>query len=42
VLTNVDQGGLRGRNNISIHNRVTAQLGCDKISSDCQINCSSY
>jgi len=35
MLTNIDQGGLRGRNIVNIHNPLTALLRWDKLSSDC-------
>jgi len=35
MLTNIDQGSLRGRNMVNIHNPLTALLGWDKLSSDC-------
>jgi len=35
MLTNIDQGGLRGRNMLNIRNPVTALPGWDKLSSDC-------
>jgi len=35
MLTNTDQGGLRGHNMVNIHNPLTALLSWDKLSSDC-------
>jgi len=35
MLTNIDQGGLRGRHMVNIHNQLTALLDWDKLSSDC-------
>jgi len=35
MLTNIDQGGLRGRSMVNIHKPQTALLGWDKLSSDC-------
>ena len=34
MLPNIDEGGLRGRNIINIHNPLTELLGWDKLSSD--------
>jgi len=42
MLTNIDQGGLHGRNMLNIHNPLTALLCRDKLSSDCKINFSNY
>jgi len=35
MLTNIDQGDLRGRNMINIHNPLTVLLGWDTLSFDC-------
>jgi len=35
MLTNTDQGGLRGRNMFNIRNPQTALLSWDKVNSDC-------
>jgi len=35
MLTNVDQGGLRDRNMVNIHNPLTALPSWVKLSSDC-------
>jgi len=35
MLTNIDQGGLRERNIVNIHNLLTALLRWDKLSNDC-------
>ena len=42
MLTNIDQGGLRGSNMVDIRNPLTVPLGWDKLSSDCWINSSNY
>jgi len=42
ILTNIDQGGLRGRKMVNIHIPLTALHGWDKRSSDCWINSSNY
>jgi len=42
MLTNIDQGDLRGRNMINIHNPLTVLLGWDTLSFDCWINSSNY
>jgi len=35
MWTIIDQGGLRGRNMVSIHNSLNALLGWDNLSRDC-------
>jgi len=35
MLTNIDQGGLRGRNMVNILNPLIVLLGWDKLSNDC-------
>jgi len=42
MLTNIDQGGLRGRNTVYKHNPLSALLGWDKLSSDYWIYSSNY
>jgi len=42
MLTNIDQGGLRERNMVNIHNPLTALLCWDKLSSDFWKSSSSY
>jgi len=42
MLTNIDQGALRGHNMVNIHKQLTALRGWDKLSSDCKLNSSDY
>jgi len=42
MLTNLDQGGVRGRNMVNIHIPLTALLGWDKLSGDCKIKSSNH